>query len=89
MGLVILAPTIAMDKLPVVQSLVRALRPSKTKMHRCTYPVRYYVYISDRLVEIRSSDNSDADQAAIRGDWITIGNDMRKVIKDFRIHQGA
>ena len=78
-----------MVKLPFVQSLVRALRPSKPKMHVSTYPVRHVVYISDGLVEVKFSDNSDADWAAIRGDWIAVGNDMRKAIRDSRIHQGA
>ena len=89
MGSASSVPIVVMNKLPVVRSLFRALRPRKARMHISTYPIRYQVRYLDGLVEIRISDNSDADQAAIRGDWIAIGNDMRKAIEGFRIHQGA
>ena len=89
MGLGSLAPTIEMYKLSAVQSLLKSLRSRKPRMHVSTYPVRHIVYISDGVVEVKISDNSDADLAAIRGDWIVVGNDMRKAIKDFRVHQGA
>jgi hypothetical protein len=58
-------------------------------MHISNYPIRHKVRFSNGLVKIRISDNSDADEAAIRGDWIAIGNDMRKVIENYRMHQGA
>ena len=78
-----------MEKLQVVRSLFRVLRPSKARMHISTYPIRHKVRISNGLVEIGISDNSDADEAAIRGDWIAVGNDMRKVIENYRMRQGA